>query len=343
MGARQIQRLVAVLSFALIAALCSVNAFDGQSQGGAIDAEKIFMHECKDCHGEDGRGRMHGQPDFTNPQWQANVTDELMFKTIKFGREPMPFYIGALSDDEINALVKYIRSLASAKPADLSPRPGERRGAKPSVASLSGANACIACHQQSSDNTAALYARSIHARRGFGCDSCHGGDAKARDKAAAHAVNFVGKPLAVEQLAMCGACHQQPPADMKISLHFPKKLDAPRLACSDCHGAHMVGSASRDFSFATFCTNCHGLEYLPELPADFRKLLQVADEENRALARWRAWGREPANDLMARRREVRRIIGDLVHKTDLQHGVERAPEVVKLDEAFKRMSNAQAK
>ena len=343
MGARQIQRLVAVLSFALIAALCSASAFDGQGQRAAIDAGKIFMHECKDCHGEDGRGRMHGQPDFTNPKWQANVTDELMFKTIKFGREPMPFYVGALSDDEINALVKYIRSLAQAKPADPSERPAQQGDAKPPVAALSGVNACAACHQQSGDNSAALYARSVHARLGFGCDACHGGDAKARDKAAAHAVNFIGKPSAVEQLTMCGACHQQPPADMKISLHFPKKLEAPRLSCSDCHGAHTVGSASRDFSFATFCTNCHGLEYLPELPADFRRLLQVADEENRALARWRAWGREPSEELMAKRREVRRVIGDLVHKTDLPHGVGRAPEVVKLDEAFRHVFEAEKK
>src|SRR5438105_13304427 len=118
MRAQHIQRLVLALTFAFIAALYSVNAFDGQAKSAAIDAEKIFMHECKDCHGEDGRGRMHGQPDFTNPKWQANVTDELLFKTIKFGREPMPFYIGALSDDEITALVKYIRSLAPANPAD---------------------------------------------------------------------------------------------------------------------------------------------------------------------------------------------------------------------------------
>src|SRR5918912_998016 len=117
MGARQIQRLVALVGSVVLAALCSASAFDAPQQTTAIDAEKIFMHECKDCHGEDGRGRMHGQPDFTNSKWQANVTDDLMFKTIKFGREPMPFYVGALSDDEINALVRYIRSLAVVKPS----------------------------------------------------------------------------------------------------------------------------------------------------------------------------------------------------------------------------------
>src|SRR5581483_6888039 len=141
MCARQIQRLVFALSFALIVTLCSVSAFTAQEKREAIDAEKIYMHECKDCHGEDGRGRMHGQPDFTNAKWQANVSDELMFKTIKFGREPMPFYVGALTDEEINALVRYIRSLA-AKPA-VEPQ---------AQAALSSVNTCIACHRQRDDS-----------------------------------------------------------------------------------------------------------------------------------------------------------------------------------------------
>jgi cytochrome c553 len=343
MSARQIQRLVVVLSLALSAALGSVSAFDSQAARAAIDAKKIFMHECKDCHGEDGRGRMHGQPDFTNPKWQANVTDELIFKTIKFGREPMPFYIGALSDDEIKALVNYIRSLAPARPADRSQKLAEQPVASQPVESLSAVNTCVACHQPSGDQSVALYAPSVHARNGFTCTGCHGGNARARDKAAAHAANFMGKPSPVEQLTMCGACHQQPLADFKTSLHFPRNLSAPRLVCSDCHGAHTVGSPARDFSFAMFCTNCHGLEYLPELPAAFRNLLQVADEENRLLIRFRAWGREPSTDVLASRKAVRRLIGNLVHKTDLPQGLERAPEITRLNETFRLMLEGEKK
>ena len=189
----------------------------------------------------------------------------------------------------------------------------------------------------------ALYARSVHVANAITCVDCHGGDYKARDKAAAHATNFIGKPSPIEQLTMCGACHGQPLADFKTSSHFPKTLNVPRLTCSDCHGAHTVGSPARDFSYAMFCTNCHGLEYLPELPAAFRNLLQVADEENRTLARLRAWGGEPSNELLARRKAVRRIIGDLVHRTDMRHGIERAPEVIKLNDAFRRMLEAEKK
>jgi mono/diheme cytochrome c family protein len=341
MRARRIQRLAALVGAVALAAFCSANAFSPPQQTTAIDAEKIFMHECKDCHGEDGRGRMHGQPDFTNAKWQANVTDELIFKVIKFGREPMPFYLDALSDDQINALVRYIRGLA--RGAGESARPAPTGEAKRSAAPSASANACVACHQRASDESARLFAQSVHARRGLTCDACHGGDAKAQDKQAAHAANFVGKPSPVEQVTMCGACHAQPSADFRASLHFPKQVQTPRVSCGDCHGAHTVGSASRDFSFALFCTNCHGLEYLPELPASLRGLLQIADTENRAVARFRAWGREPAGELSGTRREVRRRLGDLVHKTDLPHVAERAPEIIRLDETFRSLNRAGTK
>lgn len=337
MRVRSLQRLVAVLTVAWIAALCSASARDAQDKIAKIDAEKIFMHECKDCHGEDGRGRMHGQPDFTNAAWQANVSDELMFKTIKFGREPMPFYIGALSDAEINGLVKYIRSLGPARPSGQSAPPAQASVARSPGAAVSSLNTCISCHQQTGDPSVALYDSSVHLRNAVGCVDCHGGNYKAPAKAAAHAAGFIGKPSPVEQLAMCGACHQPALADFKTSSHFPKNLNVPRLTCSDCHGAHTIGSATRDFSYAMFCTNCHGLEYLPELPAAFRSLLQIADQENGLLNHFGAWGRKPSPELLAKRRAIRRIIGDLVHKTDMQRGLERQPEIVKLDDAFRRM------
>lgn len=216
-------------------------------------------------------------------------------------------------------------------------------GARPPLAPPAPANTCMTCHQQAGDESAALYAHSIHARARFTCDNCHGGDAGAKDKAAAHAANFLGKPSPVEQVTMCGACHRQPAADFRSGLHFPKNLNAPRMACSDCHGAHTVGSPKRDFSFAMFCTNCHGLEYLPQLPAELRGLLQAADEENGAVARFNAWGRKPSNELLATRRDIRRRIGELVHRTDLQHAAERAPEIIKLHATFRQMSGAAAK
>jgi nitrate/TMAO reductase-like tetraheme cytochrome c subunit len=209
--------------------------------------------------------------------------------------------------------------------------------------SLQATNGCVACHQKQNDNSVALYADSTHAKSGFNCSRCHGGDTKAADKAAAHAAGFVGKPSVNETLAMCGACHTAQIATFKKSLHFPDRLGAPRMTCVDCHGAHMVGSVSRDFSFALYCTDCHGLEYLPALPRDFQKLLALTDEQKQMFAKLESAGRKPSSDLLARRKEIRRQIGEIVHATDLRGGLERLSQILKLGDEFKAVVEREAK
>jgi mono/diheme cytochrome c family protein len=102
------------LFIASMAACFSGLASGVSSQDGsaAIDGGKIFQRECADCHGADGRGRMMKQPDFTSLDWHKSVKNRRLFDRIKWGKEPMPFYAGALTDDEIDALVRHIRSLA---------------------------------------------------------------------------------------------------------------------------------------------------------------------------------------------------------------------------------------
>ena len=70
------------------------------------------MQKCAMCHGPDGKGKMKGAPDFTDSTWQKKQTDVEMIATIKNGHKPMPPYEGKLSDEQINALVAYIRALA---------------------------------------------------------------------------------------------------------------------------------------------------------------------------------------------------------------------------------------
>ena len=347
--ARQLAVLGIAAALVTSLTLSSGRAFDPspdteirQAEGDLSgDARRIFMHECKDCHGEDGRGRMQGQPDFTNSGWQANVTDELMFKTIKFGREPMPFYVGALSDREITALVKYIRALSPSKSAGPTVATSPLEAAQTTMAGppsrRADGSSCVICHRASGDRAVALFAPSVHARAGVACDSCHGGNAGSSEKATAHNAGFTSKPSPVDQLAICGRCHQQPLADFKSSRHFPRSIETPRMTCVDCHGAHTVGSRIRDFSFALYCTNCHGLEYLPELPPEFRKFLQIADEERTLMVGATSWGRQPSTELQAKRRDVRRALADIIHRTDLQAGFERLPLLVRLDEEFKKL------
>lgn len=58
----------------------------------AREARNLFKTRCVVCHGEDGKGdgpgaaALNPKPrDYTDPAWQASVTDEQIHKTIVFG------------------------------------------------------------------------------------------------------------------------------------------------------------------------------------------------------------------------------------------------------------------
>ena len=105
--------LVVMLLFSLVQFNLS-NAFTGK-----IDYKKIFENECQKCHERDGkgtkRGRKLGVPNFTDAKWQDSVTDEQLIKSITNGKKKMPAQKHKLSQEEIKALVKYVRILAPKK------------------------------------------------------------------------------------------------------------------------------------------------------------------------------------------------------------------------------------
>jgi mono/diheme cytochrome c family protein len=85
---------------------------------------------CARCHGDDGRGdgvyapKLHAHPrDFTNCAVMAPIPDATIVKAIEQGGEAlglsneMPSWQGALDDDEIAALAKYIRGFCKKTPA----------------------------------------------------------------------------------------------------------------------------------------------------------------------------------------------------------------------------------
>ena len=90
---------------------------------GAADAKENWGKHCAECHGTDGKGdtqmgKKLGVRDFSNPRVQAEMQDAKMSKTIKEGikaknpeRTKMKAFGELLSEDEINALLAYIRSL----------------------------------------------------------------------------------------------------------------------------------------------------------------------------------------------------------------------------------------
>ena len=85
----------------------------------------LYDAHCAICHGVSGKGDGPGarvirqvMPDFTDPAAMRAVNDRFLFDIIKkgssqFGRSnAMPSWGMQLSDEEIRALVVYIRSLA---------------------------------------------------------------------------------------------------------------------------------------------------------------------------------------------------------------------------------------
>jgi cytochrome c oxidase cbb3-type subunit III len=84
----------------------------------APDGSDLYKKRCSMCHGVDGKGYAALKtPDFTDPKFQASMTDQEIADVIKNGKKdtPMPAFADKLSDDEINSLVAYIRSLDSSK------------------------------------------------------------------------------------------------------------------------------------------------------------------------------------------------------------------------------------
>ncbi len=86
------------------------------------DAPDNWAKNCAACHGSDGgghtkAGRMAQVKDMTKPDYQKGFTDEQAAKQIKeglkdpSGKEKMRAFGDKFSDDDIKALVGYVRSL----------------------------------------------------------------------------------------------------------------------------------------------------------------------------------------------------------------------------------------
>jgi mono/diheme cytochrome c family protein len=79
---------------------------------------ETFQTYCAVCHGDDGKGQTEkgkekGARDFTNAKWQKSVDDERLEKSIENGKGKMPKFKGKIADDEIDKLVKEVRSFAA--------------------------------------------------------------------------------------------------------------------------------------------------------------------------------------------------------------------------------------
>ncbi len=112
---------LAVLGLAALLAAC-------QPDAGAVDEEVLlqdpdyilgaglYKRHCAGCHGEDGEGRASLGPQLNTREWQAGISDDQIRQVILEGRRvagtSMDSFEGVLTDDEIAAVIVYVRALA---------------------------------------------------------------------------------------------------------------------------------------------------------------------------------------------------------------------------------------
>jgi mono/diheme cytochrome c family protein len=87
----------------------------------AADAKALWDANCAQCHGKDGRadtkmGKTLNAKDLTDAKVQTEFTDAKATQSIKEGvkengKTTMKAFGGKLTDDEIKALVAYVRTL----------------------------------------------------------------------------------------------------------------------------------------------------------------------------------------------------------------------------------------
>lgn len=104
-----------------ILVLATIFGFAAVLNVSAADAKANWDSLCAKCHGAEGKGdtkigQKLGAKDFTDAKVQADLKDDAATKGIKEGVKDAdgktlmkPF--DTLSDDEVKALVQYVRSL----------------------------------------------------------------------------------------------------------------------------------------------------------------------------------------------------------------------------------------
>ncbi len=106
-------KIIAIITISLLA----ISA----SSVRAADAKALWDANCAQCHGKAGNadtkmGKTLNAKDLTDPKVQAAFTDAKATQSIKEGvkengKTTMKAFGGKLSDDDIKALVAYVRTL----------------------------------------------------------------------------------------------------------------------------------------------------------------------------------------------------------------------------------------
>ncbi len=126
---------------------------------------------------------------------------------------------------------------------------------------------CVECHQglpagNTIGHSFTEWQRSAHAAAGVGCESCHGGDASAKGKEAAHAGmaranNPKSRIFFTNSPHTCGSCHEAEFAAFQKSAHFKELQQSGKGPnCVTCHGS-MANVVLGARELETTCALCH--------------------------------------------------------------------------------------
>lgn len=93
----------------------------------------------------------------------------------------------------------------------------------------------------------------VHARAGYGCHDCHGGDHRDIDRAKDPAAGYIGKPSPRDIPQLCAGCH----SDIEYMRARNPRLptDQLRLYRTSDHGKALEQGETK----VATCTSCHGI------------------------------------------------------------------------------------
>jgi cytochrome c6 len=87
-------------------------ALQATSNDGA-EQRLVYHKKCQSCHGKDGvpNESGSGSASFNDPNWQNQTDLDTIVEVIKNGKGKMKGYEGKLSEEEMLAVAKYIKTL----------------------------------------------------------------------------------------------------------------------------------------------------------------------------------------------------------------------------------------
>ena len=127
----------------------------------------------------------------------------------------------------------------------------------PHLSAQGNGDMCVECHREldseSPENPVTLFQDDLHAEAGFSCVDCHGGDASIAGPGGMDPeVGFLGVPVGVDVITVCGRCHSD--AEFMHQYSPSLRVDQVTEYWTSRHGQRLA--ASGDTAVAT-CVDCH--------------------------------------------------------------------------------------